>query len=203
VYIRGVLPIRDLTTGEEIDRYLIEIELPNDYPKGVPVVREKGGRIPRIIDRHIYENDGTCCLFVLDEQWKHYPEGATLVEFINGPVYQYFLSQSYFELTGKWLFGERGHGIVGILEYYSEELGTNDPKFILGFLDYLSLKVVKGHWDCFCGSGKRLRHCLFSKLLEMRGKIPPLIAQSSLANVVAELKWLQRARLQSEQAETN
>jgi hypothetical protein len=199
VYIRGVLPICDLTTGEEIDRYFIEIALPNDFPKGIPIVREKGGRIPRSIDRHIYEGDGTCCLFVRDERWRHYPEGATIVEFIEGPVYQYFLSQSYFELTGKWLFGERGHGIQGILEYYSEELGTNDLVVIMRFLDYLSLKEVKGHWDCFCGSGKRLRHCHFLKLLAMREKIPSLIAQSSLTNVVFELERLRRTQLQSNQ----
>jgi hypothetical protein len=200
VYIRGTLPVLDLTTGEEIDRYLIEIEFPADYPKAIPIVTEKGGRIPKIIDRHIFPSDGTCCLFVRDEQWRYHPEGTTILEFINGPVYQYFLSQSYFELTGKWLFGERRHGILGILEYYSEELETKDLKFILGFLDYLSKKVVKGHWDCFCGSGKRLRHCHISKLLEMRDRIPRLVARDSLAVVVIELERVRRARVESVQS---
>jgi hypothetical protein len=199
VYVRGVLPILDLTTGAEIDRYLIEIELPADYPKSVPRVREKGGRIPKVIDRHIFPDVGTCCLFVRDEQWRHYRDGTTILEFINGPVYQYFLSQSHFELTGKWLFGERGHGIWGILEYYSEELGTKDLKFILAFLDYLSKKAVKGHWDCFCGSGMRLRHCHFPQLLEMRKKTPQLVAQDSLRVIVTELEKARSAQLQSEQ----
>ena len=113
------------------------------------------------------------------------------------PVYQYFLSQSHFELTGKWLFGERGHGILGILEYYSEELGTKDLKFILAFLDYLSMKVVKGHWECFCGSGKRLRHCHFPKLLEMREKTPQLVARDSLRVIITELERARSAQSQS------
>lgn len=194
VYVRGIYPILDLTTGAEIDRYLIEIELPFDYPKSVPRVCEKGNRIPKIIDRHIFPSDGTCCLFVRDEQWRYHPEETSIIEFINGPVYQYFLSQSHFELTGKWLFGERGHGILGILEYYSEEVGTKDLRFILSFLDYLGKKVVKGHWDCFCGSGKRLRHCHFTKLLEMREKIPYLVAQDSLLKIRAALEQMRRSR---------
>jgi len=194
VFVRGVLPIVDLTTGAEIDRYLIEIELPADYPKSVPRVREKGERIPKDIDHHIFPNDGTCCLFVRDEQWRHYREGITILEFISGPVYQYFLSQSHFELAGKWLFGERGHGIWGILEYYSDELGSRDLKFILGFLDYLSKPVVKGHWNCFCGSGKRLRGCHFQKLLEMRERTPHLVALDSLIKIRTTLTQLERIR---------
>jgi hypothetical protein len=194
VYVRGVLPILDLTTGAEIDRYLIEIELPADYPKSVPLVREKGGRIPKVIERHILPSDGTCCLFVRDEQWRHYRERTTILEFINGPVYQYFLGQSHFELTGKWVFGERGHGILGILEYYSEELGTKDLKFILAFLNYLTKKKVKGHWACFCGNGKRLRDCHFKKLAQMRQRTPRLVALESLIQIQTTLTERERRR---------
>lgn len=83
-----------------------------------------------------------------------------------------------------WLFGERSHNALGVIEYYKEELGTDDPATVTRFIMYLSKKAIKGHWDCFCGSGKRMRHCHFAKLLEMREKIPQEVADRSLKMLV-------------------
>src|SRR5262245_19852229 len=49
VVVRGSLPITD--QGAEIDWYLVEIVLPDDYPGSPSLVRETGGRIPRVQDR--------------------------------------------------------------------------------------------------------------------------------------------------------
>ena len=119
VYIRGVLLL-----PEGIDEFIIEIELLEDYPKSVPIVRETGGRIP-YGKRHVFTH-GDCCLFVREETWKHYPKGTTIIDFLNKVVVPYFLAQAYFEITGKWLWGERSHDIYGIIESYKEELKTND-----------------------------------------------------------------------------
>lgn len=179
IYLRGSLYVFDLDNKIEIDRYSIEIELPDDYPKAIPLIRETGDRIPKIIDRHFIPETGTACLFLFDERYKFYPEGSNIIDFIKIPVYNFFLSQTYFDLTGKWLFGERGHGANGILEYYSEELRTRDVHIILKFLEYLSKVSIKGHWACFCGSGKVMRNCHYNKLVEMREKIPILYARNS------------------------
>lgn len=185
VGIRGSLFLHDLDTKQEIDRYTIEVELLTDYPKSIPLVREAGGRIPRITDRHINDN-GTACLFVPDERWKHYPESASIVDFIGGPVYQFFLGQSYFEITGKWLFGQRSHGTKGLFEYYAEVLETKDAKIIYDFVSYLSKNQIKGHWPCYCKSGKRLRHCHLDKVREYRSKISIEAADESLKNLGQE-----------------
>jgi hypothetical protein len=186
VYIRGSLPLHEPETLREITRYRVEIALPRDHPKSVPLVCETGGRLPVTPDRH-FSFDGSACLFVAEERWKHYPEGATILDFINGPVRQFFLGQAHFDLTGQWPFGERAHGAAGIIEYYFEELGTTDVKTVVRFLEYLAKGEAKGHWECFCGSSKRMRHCHSEKLKELRAKIPTQVAQSSLAQIKAEI----------------
>jgi hypothetical protein len=193
VFIRGSLPLMDPEGSEEIDRYDIEIQLPLDHPKSLPIVREIGGRLSKIADRH-FSISGGACLFVREERWRAYPKGATIIDFIQGPVRNFFLSQTYFDLTGKWLFGERSHNVDGVFEYYEEELGTNDPATITRFMMYLSKKVVKGHWDCFCDSGKRMRNCHFPKLLEMREKIPQEVAARSLKMLVKAIEEYRRRK---------
>ena len=187
VYVRGTFPLYEPDTGQEIDRYWIEIQFPNNYPKEIPVVCEVGGQIPKIADRHFLPN-GNACLFLPEERWKYFPEGATVIDFLEGPVYQFFLGQTYFDLTGKWIFGERGHGIKGVLEFYSEILKLSDPKIILKFVDYLGRKKVKKYWSCFCFSGKKLGACHWDILSEMRNKIKRSVAQVSLNNLKAVFK---------------
>ena len=119
----------------------------------------------------------------MDEAWKHYSENSTILDFISGPVNQFFLNQKHFELTGKWLNGERGHGAKGIVEYYQEELQTLDVEAIINLVRYLTHKKIKGHWTCYCRSGKKLRDCHLEKLKALHGKISRDIAERSLAGL--------------------
>ena len=176
VFLSGSFPLKD---GERVvDRYFIEIEFPFNYPCDLPMVREVGGRIPHTADRHMYAN-GVACLFVPDERAWICPEGTSLLEFLDGPVRNFFLGQSVFEMEGVWPFGQRSHGVQGILEFYAEILGTNDRATIIRYLDVLRRKHVKGHWPCPCGSDQRLRKCHLSQIVELRQKIPPPLAYQS------------------------
>src|SRR5436189_2052332 len=65
IHVRGSFPI--VHEGEVLDRFQITIELPHDFPKTVPVIREIGGRIPWIPDRHINPNGEACVL--VPEEW--------------------------------------------------------------------------------------------------------------------------------------
>lgn len=176
VVVRGSLPIID--AGKELDRYSIEIVLLADYPDVVPLVWEIGGKIPRNADHHVNAG-GEACLFVPDEQWKAYPPGTSFLEFLNGPVRNFFLGQSVFRRTGEWPFGQRLHGAAGIREYYSEILETNDLNVILAYLECLSRPALKGHWPCPCKKGKRVRDCHLHQINDLRGKIPAEIAEKS------------------------
>ncbi len=178
VFIRGSFPF--VQERRILDRYLIEIEFPRDYPESVPIVRETEGRIPRTLDFHMMDNTDKVCLFLPDEQWWAFPPGSTFQYFLNGPVRNYFLGQTLVRMGEPWPFGQRAHGIHGILEFYTEILGTSDLAVIVKYLEYLSKEGrIKGHWYCPCGSGKRLRHCHFHQLSDLRLKIPSYIARRS------------------------
>ena len=166
--IRGTIPVPG-------DRYSIEILFLNDYPLTLPQVRETGGRIPRTSDRHVNPHDGTACLCIPDEWFIQRPDESFLT-FLCGPVYNYFLSQKSFETFGEWPLSERRHGNDGLLDFYQENLGTKDPHAIRKYLEYLLQPTVKGHWDCPCGSGNRIRNCHRQQINALRGKIPPHVA---------------------------
>jgi hypothetical protein len=186
VFVRGTFPIT--LEGEVLDRYLIEIELPRDYPKSIPVVRETNGRIPQTSDRHMNPADGAACILLPDERWKVWPHGSTLLYFLDVPVRNFFLGQSLVERGDPWPFGQWSHGAEGIREYYGEVLSTNDTKVITGYLDCLSKKKIKGHWPCPCRSGKRLRDCHARMVQDLATKISRQAAAHSFEKFRAKFK---------------
>jgi hypothetical protein len=99
-------------------------------------------------------------------------------------VFQFFLAQTYFELTGKWIFGQRAHRGAGVLEYYKEILNTDSRDVVLRFLRFLSSGTVKVNERCYCGNSKTLRRCHIANVLEMRGKVARKIARNSLTYVL-------------------
>lgn len=178
VYIRGTLPI--IIDGREVDYFQIEIELPDNYSRDIPIVRETAGRLPKIPDRH-FNWDNTACLFLKDESYKHYSADTTIVDFINTCVKSFFVWQIEYDLTaGKPARRTRGHGLDGTIEFYREELGVQPIAAIIKFLEYHTSKKVKGHWICYCGSGKELRQCHLDKVNDLRRKIRRTYATDSL-----------------------
>ena len=158
VEIAGVFIVRG-TSGEELDRYDVSIVLPLGFPNDLPVVREVGGRIPWHEDRHV-EFDGKTCVMLPDDRWRCFPEGSSIIDFIDVPVANYFLSQSYFEEHGEWPLGEWGHGMVGVIEFYKWLIGTESDITMYRFLYVLSKQSLKRHLDCPCGSGKKIKELL-------------------------------------------
>jgi len=177
VWIRGSYPL--ICEDKLLDRYSIEVEVGPEYPHELPVIKEISGNITRTEDNHI-NGDGSICLFVPDERWKHFPLNAKLIDFFHGPVRNYFLGLSLKRLGGQWPFGERSHGKKGVSESYSELLNTNDQSIIIRYLSYLSKSELKGHWLCPCGSKKKLRYCHMEHLKDLREKISSKTAANSL-----------------------
>ena len=185
MFIRGSFPIEH--NGDTLERYSIEITLPSDYPTVVPIVRETGGQIPRLADNHFNSANGELCLFVPTERWRYFPVGATLLDFLNGPVRNHLLGLSLRRLGEKWPFGERSHGEAGIIESYSELLGTREEAAIIQYVECLSKPNLKGHWPCPCGSGKKLRQCHLPFINDLRQKV-------SVSDAAKSLSFLKRAR---------
>jgi hypothetical protein len=159
------------------DSYQMKAGITGGFPAEDPVVFEEGGRIPRTADRHVFPDHGNCCLGVWEE-WLLTAQDHRFETFLTGPVHDYFVSQSYYEVHGKWPFGERSHGRCGVLEAYSDLLGVAaDEKTIADYLRLLSRLTIKGHSLCPCGSGRRLRKCHGEDLEHLRRKIPPIMAK--------------------------
>jgi len=183
VYVRG--SFATVFEGKELYRYSVELQLARNHPAGLPVARETGGRIPRHHDRHINTVDGTACVLLPDERWRHWPRGAPLLKFLTGPLHTFFLGQAMVEEGAPWPFGQWAHGAKGVFQFYRELLKTSDLRVITTYLDYLTAKRVKGHWPCPCGSGAKVRDCHFGQIQDLREKISRKDAEKSLATLKA------------------
>ncbi|MDF2142943.1 SEC-C metal-binding domain-containing protein [Paenirhodobacter sp. CAU 1674] len=159
------------------DSYQIKAGITGGFPAEEPVVFEEGGRIPRIADRHVFPDHGNCCLGVWEE-WLLSAQDLRFETLLTGRMHDYFVSQTYYEAHGEWPFGERSHGMRGVLEAYSDLLGiASDEKVIADYLHLLSRQTIKGHALCPCGSGRRLRQCHSDDIQRLSQKIPYFMAK--------------------------
>jgi len=162
------------------DSYEVEVVIKAGFPAEEPVVFETGGRIPREIDRHIFPETGTCCVGVWEE-WLFGPNKLTVKFFLTVIMHDYFVSQTYFDFKGGWPFGERSHGIAGVIEGYADLLGVQiNVAIVSSHLRLLSQKQIKGHARCPCGSGERVRSCHRKELDALKQRLDPLVAKRML-----------------------
>jgi hypothetical protein len=190
--VRIVGPFRLCEDGAEIDRFDVEIVLSGRHPRELPKVYEVGGRIPKIVDRHVFPG-GHACLFVSGERWRHWPSGTSLADFLEGPVHSYFVGQAYFELSKEWPFGQRSHGYEGIFESYAEMLRVTDPRTITRYMVALARRKLRPSSPCPCGSRRPIHSCHMRKLADLRGKITFREARAALAVLVHQLRNAKQA----------
>ena len=176
--ICGIFPVRS-PDDKVLDRYKISIELPPDYPESLPIVREVGERISQNSEHHINQ-DGTACVFIPDDRWRCFPIGTPFVQYLDGPLYNFFLSQTVYAKTGQWIFGEWSHGNTGIYEYYRWLCKIENNLTVRRFLHILAKNNLKKHYECPCGSGKLIRYCCLTKIRDLREKISPKTASHSM-----------------------
>lgn len=171
VFVRGCLPIRDPNFEREIDFFSIEILFLPDYPKTVPIVRETDGRLEKIAKRHFNIN-GTACLFLRDARYKYFPLDATFAYFMDKIVVSFFIWQIEYDITdGNPSFKGLAHNTAGIMEYYFKFLNTSDIRVVRKFMEYVTVKKMRLHWKCHCSSGRLIRDCHKSFLLDMRKRL--------------------------------
>lgn len=176
VVFKGSFPL--VHEGKTIDRFSIEIKIPPDFPDSIPLVFETAGKIPRTADWHTNEKGELCVL--VPEEWLLHPLHDSVLEFMNGPLRSFLIGHSLAKLGLPRPFGERKHGLDGLAEAYEELLEVSGLKQVVKYLNYLSAKKIKGHWNCPCGSGMQIKKCHFNKFLELQAKIPRKISRSAL-----------------------
>lgn len=189
VSVRGTFPV--LHESKVLDRYAIEIEFPSDYPDQLPIVREVGGRIPWNADNHVFPATGVCCVLLPEDRWWSFPGGQPFSQYLLGPLHNYFLGQSIFAVEGRWPFGAHEHGVDGVIAFYKEKFGTNEPKHVVVFLRAIGEGKIRGHRPCPCESGKIVRHC-HAGIIDVAKVMPPHAARESFNRLVAALRAAQR-----------
>lgn len=179
------------------DRYQVKLQVPQDSRWGIPALYEIGNRIPWEPERHMGEY-GKTCIVLPDAYWYEHPKGMSMLDFLKGPVRNFFVNQSLIDLGKKdvWKNGEWGHGAEGIVEFYATILGTREEKTILAYLDILKRFTLKGHWKCPCDSKRRLRNCHGELIKKLKTRIPQQVFLESE-------KWLARKLAKSSSAFTS
>ena len=136
--------------------YQLEIVLPSNYPAAIPTVLETSGAI-RADYEHMYEN-GALCLGVDGDIAASLAEDASLVRFVDTYVREALYSAKYYDRYGIYPFGDRAHGLEGILSYYAEAFDVGEEG-AFGILACIASGKYRGHQGCPCGSGLKGRDC--------------------------------------------
>lgn len=155
VFLRGRFDIR-----EADEAFAVEIQMPIQSPRHLPVVWEIGERIPRVADPHHANNlNGSLCVQLEEAYWYHFPRGLSTAEFLEGPLRAHLAGQISVLRGDGWPAGEWGHGWKGRVEFYSEVLETKDPAVLYRLLRTACEPFTKTHLPCPCGSGRKTRKC--------------------------------------------
>lgn len=136
--------------------YGIDIIIPINSDE-LPYVIDKNNYISKKY-RHRY-NTGKLCLETDSAIRLRFFDGFSLVDWMREFVETYFFSYEYFMRYNCYPFGERAHGLEGIIQTYSDIFNTKDLYQTFCILAYISLKVYRGHDKCPCGSELHLRNC--------------------------------------------
>lgn len=149
-----------------VEDFSLRIVLGDGYPHEVPTVYEESCAIPDEFE-HRYD-DGSLCIGVPGEVLMMFPGGIELLELIEGPVTSCLYSAAFLRRYGRYPFGERSHGIAGILEYYRELFGVRSDQAAVSLMRFISeRKRYRGSDRCPCGSGKQVWTCHGKTLNEL------------------------------------
>ena len=152
------------------DHYLLDLQIPDDYPASPPFVYETEGKIPKDFDHFMAA--GNFCLGAPVEVRRRFAAHKNLLSFIEDQVIPYLFNYSYKRDYEKLPFGELSHGAVGWLQYYMEFFGTSLIE-AMKLLKCLADDFAPPLMACPCGGGRKLRDCHGPKLMELRPHLSP------------------------------
>lgn len=197
IYLGGLLSFEGPadTPSSTVKTFGVKIVVPEGYPAELPAVWETGGQIDASYE-HV-NSDGTLCLAVPIEARLRFQQRPTLLGFVENFVVPYLYGYCCWKEHGEHPVGEREHGSEGILRYYCEEFGLTDEAAALSVILFLAEHGYRGHLDCPCESGRRVRHCHGAKLRELQRHHTPTTLETDLtaAVVLCAQKYKESRRL--------
>lgn len=144
------------------DTFYLRIEIPVDFPKGIPIVFEPHDRIKPIPDNH-KETNGALCLGSPLQLYSELAKNPNLLAFLRSTLipflYAYCVKERF---QVNFCFGGIGHGIEGLLEDYRARLNLDNDIEVICALRIISRKPrVANKYPCPCGCKKRLGKCVY------------------------------------------
>lgn len=173
--------------------YNVKVIILKVYPKELPKVYITENIVPKEFE-HVFSDNSLClgspmelCLSALENN---------IYDFLIKHIDSYLYSLTYFtKYNSQFPYGERSHGMLGILEFWKEYLNTDDYRVIYNVMDYISKDNYRGHSLCPCGSEQKVRNCHGNKMFP--------IVKNSLSDVVkTEIQLIKEELRSIEQKET-
>lgn len=157
IVLSGSILVNRISKGYTLYKeYEIEIMVPiasNELPYVIDIGHNIDEHYP-----HRYV-DGRLCLETDTSIRIRFIEGFSLPTWVSEYVETYFFSYEYYQRYGEFPFGERGHGMEGILQTYEELFEEADTIKIFKLMVSIVSQPYRGHMLCPCGSGEKLRAC--------------------------------------------
>ncbi len=171
------------------DCFSVRITISRRYPTRAPCAFEIGGRIPPSYHKN---PDGSLCLGPSLDVERRFQDKPSLLGFTEGLLVPFLYGFSCTLAGHEPPFGQYAHGGAGLVQFYMKEIGLTSGIEVERFLRTLA-NGVRGHWDCPCGSNRRVRACYGPKLLELAGLQDAAAFEKEVAQVDAFIRNLGRA----------
>jgi hypothetical protein len=165
VILSGIITVFDIN-NVPWGNYDIDVFVPTiNYPQVTPIVVETTKNIERSWDFHI-SDEGICCLSIPHKLILAKRSGINLINFYRDFIYPFFANHQFKLKTGKYANGEFAHLEKGILQFYKEELETDNLLFIEKVIKTGLGKLKIGNNDkCTICGDKKFKKCCKPKVL--------------------------------------
>jgi hypothetical protein len=175
----GAFSFQATWDGVEVnDSYDLRIEV-GPYPHTLPKVFETGGRIPRRVDEHVFEQSGRLCLGSELRLRQMLGPKLDLVTFADRCIVPFLYAATRRRSEGRFVLGELPHGAAGLYEDYQAVFGVKGEEAVRATLRILATKPrAADRHPCPCGCSKRLVLCEFrNRITEFRSLAPRKVFQ--------------------------
>ena len=119
------------------EEYEIKIYIPFNFPCDFPLVWEVSNKIPKNFG-HLCSK-GELCLGVNCEIANFLNKHPSLIRYIDELVVSYLYAATYYKKYGKFPYGERSHGVKGIMEYYLDFWNVKEERSVITLLHLVCL----------------------------------------------------------------
>ena len=151
------------------DNFNLEFVFPPNYPEKIPLVRELDSKIPSMFHRN---PDGCLCLCTPVEQYLIFSKEPTLENYIYSLLNPYLLSWLWYQRFNEMPWGERHHGVKGLIESYQELLKLRNIKHTIHFMYKFVYNRIHNKQECPCGSGLLYKNCHKSIIIDIENYFP-------------------------------